>query len=40
VDGLLTLEIAEACYHSASSGSSVELESHDEDEEDLDNDFI
>jgi len=40
VDGLLTLEIAEACYHSASSGSSVELESHDEDEEDLDNDLI
>jgi predicted dehydrogenase len=40
VDGLLTLEIAEACYHSASSGSSVELESHDEDEEDLDTDLI
>jgi len=40
VDGLLTLEIAEACYHSASSGASVELESHDEDEEDLDNDLI
>jgi predicted dehydrogenase len=32
VDGLLTLEIAEACYHSASSGASVELESDDEEE--------
>lgn len=40
VDGLLTLEIAEACYHSASSGASVELESHDEDEEEFDDDFI
>jgi predicted dehydrogenase len=40
VDGLLTLEIAEACYHSASSGASVELESHDEDEEEFDDDLI
>lgn len=40
VDGLLTLEIAEACYHSASSGSSVELESHDEDDEEFDDDLI
>lgn len=40
VDGLLTLEIAEACYHSASSGASVELESHDEEEEEFDDDLI
>jgi predicted dehydrogenase len=40
VDGLLTLEIAEACYHSASSGASVELESHDEDEEEFDDDLL
>ena len=40
VDGLLTLEIAEACYHSASSGASVELESHDEDEEEFDDELI
>lgn len=40
VDGLLTLEIAEACYHSASSGASVELESHDEEEEEFGDDLI
>lgn len=40
VDGLLTLEIAEACYHSASSGASVELESHGEDEEEFDDDLL
>jgi predicted dehydrogenase len=38
VDGLLTLEIAEACYHSASSGASVDLES--DDDEELDDDLI
>ena len=38
VDGLLTLEIAEACYHSASSGASVDLES--DDEEEFDDDLI
>jgi len=36
----LTLEIAEACYHSASSGASVEWESHDEEEEEFDDDLI
>ncbi|MDH3598542.1 MAG: Gfo/Idh/MocA family oxidoreductase [Candidatus Tectomicrobia bacterium] len=40
VDGLLTLEIAEACYHSASSGAAVELESDDEDAEEFDDDLF
>ena len=43
VDGLQTLEIAEACYYSASSGTSVELYGDDEDEDayvdDLDEDL-
>lgn len=36
VDGLQTLEIAEACYHSASSGAAVDLYSDDEEEADED----
>ncbi len=38
VDGLQTLEIAEACYHSASSGAAVEL-AGDEDDDEFDDDF-
>jgi predicted dehydrogenase len=33
VDGFLTLEIAEACYHSASSGAPIELASEGEEDE-------
>jgi predicted dehydrogenase len=39
IDGLHSLEIAEACYHSSSSGSVVELFDEDEDEEIYDDDF-
>ncbi|ETX02333.1 MAG: hypothetical protein ETSY1_03935 [Candidatus Entotheonella factor] len=39
VDGLHSLEIAEACYHSSSSGSAIELLDEDEDEEVYDDDF-
>lgn len=35
VDGYRALEIVEACYHSASSGDAIELESDDDEENDL-----
>ena len=39
VDGLHSLEIAEACYHSASSGSAVDVLDDDEDEALYDDDL-
>lgn len=38
LDGLHSLEIAEACYHSSSSGSAIELADEDEDEAVYDDD--
>ncbi|PON17697.1 hypothetical protein C2W62_11835 [Candidatus Entotheonella serta] len=39
IDGLHSLEIAEACYHASSSGSAIDLLDEDEDEERYDDDF-
>ena len=39
VDGYQVLEIAEACYHSASSGGAIELESDEDDDDELDDDL-